>query len=98
MVGRGVQIADVVEQGGDHCLLVGAVLEGAGRGLQRVLIAVDLVTVAIALEALEQAHHIIGHGHRIGRRNLAQHLVFFARSIRHVNEIDRLVPHRLAPR
>ncbi len=52
MVVRRQGIADVVEQGADHGLLLGAVAQRPGRALQRMLIAVDLVAQLRPLQGL----------------------------------------------
>ena len=50
MIVRRQIVADVVKQGADDGLLVGAGALGSGRGLQAVRITVDRVAVGVALE------------------------------------------------
>ena len=70
MILRRQIVADVVEQGDDHRLLVGLVAEGAGRGLQGVLQPVDLVAQLVAAqELLQAAEHRSGNRPKSGRNS-----------------------------
>jgi hypothetical protein len=53
-------VANVVQERADHGLLVGAILLRAGRGLQRVLVAIDPVAELVAGHLPEHAQQIVG--------------------------------------
>ena len=57
MIGGSQVVADVVEQGADHGLLVGARFQRAGGGLQAMFVTVDGIAVGIALEAQQVLEH-----------------------------------------
>jgi len=70
---------------------------GAGRGLQRMLEAVDLVAHEIAGEQREMSHQPIRQGGAEGAVMPLQELVFLARAVRHVDEVDGIGVHCASP-
>ena len=57
---RAERVADVVEQGAQHVLVVAAVALGAGRGLQAVLQPVDREAAVVELEVAHQPDDAFG--------------------------------------
>jgi hypothetical protein len=82
-------VADVVEEGADHRFLIGPVAEGAGRRLERVLIAVDLVAHLVPGEALQRSNGLLGHPLDQRHVFLGQELVFLEGAVFHPGECDR---------
>ena len=94
-------VADVVEQGGDDGLLVGAVVVGQRRRLKGVDVAVDLIAALHGLQLLEQGEDLVEKvlvG--LGRGALKERIVLGRASV-HAREADgpgvRLSRRHLTP-
>ena len=65
MIAGRERIADIVQQGSDHHFLIRAVAQGAGRGLQPVLLTGDGISLERVLETAKIVEHAIGDPARI---------------------------------
>jgi hypothetical protein len=80
------RVADVVQQRAHHVLLVAAVAQRAGGGLQRVGVAVDRKAAVVALEDLQVLDHAGGQAARELHELAADQLPVFARALLHALE------------
>jgi len=90
VVPRRQHVADVVEQRHHHHLLVGAVAVGAGRALQAVLVAVDLVAELVAGEPVQRAQDVVRQFVFQFLVVPVEELILFARALIHADEADGL--------
>src|SRR5215472_3177280 len=89
MVFRRQGVADIVEEGADHRLLIGAVTEGPACRLQRMLVAVDLVADLVARQAIQHTDDLVGQALYQWFIKTREKLVLLIGSIGHAREIDR---------
>jgi hypothetical protein len=79
-------VADVVQQRAHHVLLVAAVAQCAGRGLQRMGVAVDRKAAVVAFEDLQVPDHAGGQAACKLPEFAADQLPVFARALLHAGE------------
>lgn len=80
---RRQHVADIVQQRRHDDLVLGAVAERAGRGLQRMLVAVDLVSLVAAMEQREVGQNAIRGRRDEGLRQLRHHGVVLGGAVLH---------------
>ena len=96
MIFRGQSVADVVEEGADHRLLIGAVAEGPGRRLERMLVAVHFIAHLVAGQPVQHADDLVGQPLNQRFIKPCKKLIFLIGAVGHAGEFDRFV-HRPAP-
>jgi hypothetical protein len=84
------RIADIVQQGRDHHLLVGAIAQRPGRGLQPVFLAGDGIAVEGLAEAAEILQHAVGKPTGVRGLKPAEELVLLFGAVFHAGEADNV--------
>jgi hypothetical protein len=86
MVEGAERVADVVQQRAGDVLVVAAVAQRAGRGLQRVRVAVDREAAVVALQDLQVLDHALGQGLREGHEFAGDDLPVGGGAVLHADE------------